>query len=512
VRRRLAVVWRSVASVSLLVLTALTLPAQAAAPADTLVVGIDEDAITLDPMNFRHRQTETILRNIYDGLVTRTPDMEIVPELAESWEQVDETTWIFRLRRGVTFHDGTPFTAADAAYSINRTVKEGAMGGQTSPRQGLLGNVIGAEALDEYTLKIETDGPWPALLSFLPFHLMVPAATGDGLIEQPIGTGPFRFVEWQRGQRVVLERYDGYYGGSPELPPVGPAQVRRVIFQVLPEPATRLAALRAGEIDIMVDVPVDQMGAIEADPNLELLAVNGTRSFFMEMNVQKPPFTDPRVRQAINYAVDVQAIVDGVLNGLATRTPTLLSPQAFAFDDSLEPYPYDPERARALLEEAGVGRGFAMTIDTMPDNRSAAEVIAFYLQQVGIQAQVQTWGDYGAMIDAIRRGDRDAWVDSWGNATLDPSDIAEPKLQTGGRGNYSGYSNPRVDELLALAARSSDPAAREAAYREVQQIIYDEAPMLFGWVAQDLYAINRRVEGWRPSPDSRINLHDAVKR
>ena len=113
------------------------------------------------------------------------------------------------------------------------------------------------------------------------------------------------------------------------------------------------------------------------------------------------------------------------------------------------------------------------------------------------------------MIDAIRRGDRDAWVDSWGNATLDPSDIAEPKLQTGGRGNYSGYSNPRVDELLALAARSSDPAAREAAYREVQQIIYDEAPMLFGWVAQDLYAINRRVEGWRPSPDSRINLHDA---
>ncbi|HEY8530720.1 MAG TPA: ABC transporter substrate-binding protein, partial [Limnochorda sp.] len=277
-RRWLAVVW-TVALASAATLLALTLPAQADAPLDTLVVGIDEDAITLDPMNFRHRQTETILRNIYDGLVTRTPDMEIVPELAESWEQVDDTTWLFYLRRGVTFHDGTPFTAEDAAYSINRTVKDGAMGGQTSPRQGLLGNVIGAEAVDEYTLKIVTNGPWPALLAFLPFHLMVPAETGDGMIETPIGTGPFRFVEWQRGQRVVLERYDEYYGGSPEIPPVGPAQVKRVIFQALPEPASRLAALRAGEIDIMVDVPVDQIGAIEADPNLQLMAVNGTRSF-----------------------------------------------------------------------------------------------------------------------------------------------------------------------------------------------------------------------------------------
>lgn len=510
-RRWLAVVWRSLALVSVLTLTALTLPAGAAAPADTLVVGMDEDAVSMDPMNFRHRQTETILRNVFDALVTRTPDMEIVPELAESWEQVDETTWLFHLRRGVTFHDGSPFTAEDAAYSINRTVKEGAMGGQTSPRQGLLGSVIGAEALDEYTLKIETDGPWPALLSFLPFHLMVPAETGDAMIETPIGTGPFRFVEWQRGQRVVLERYDDYYGGSPEIPPVGPAQVERVIFQALPEPATRLAALRAGEIDIMTDVPVDQMGAIEADPNLELLSVNGTRSFFMEMNVNKAPFDDVRVRQAINHAVDVQAIVDGVLNGLATRTPTILSPQAFAFDASLEPYAYDPDRARALLEEAGLGGGFTMTIDTMPDNRAAAEVIAFYLQQIGIQAQIQSWGDYGAMIDAIQRGERDAWVDSWGNATLDPSDIAEPKLQTGGRGNYSGYSNPRVDELLTLAARTIDQAAREAAYQEMQAIIHQDAPMLFGWVAQDLYAVSRRVEGWRPSPDSRINLHDAVK-
>lgn len=331
------------------------------------------------------------------------------------------------------------------------------------------------------------------------------------MIEIPVGTGPFRFVEWQRGQRVVMERYDDYYGGSPEIPPVGTAQVERVIFQALPEPATRLAALRAGEIDIMVDVPVDQMGAVASDPNLEVRAVNGTRSFFMGMNVNKAPLSDVRVRRAINLAVDVNAIVEGVLNGLATRTPTILSPQAFAFDESLDPYPYDPEAARALLNEAGVGGGFTLTIDTMPDNRAAAEVIAFYLQQVGIRAQIQSWGDYGAMIEAIRRGDRDAWVDSWGNATLDPSDIAEPVLQTGGRGNYTGYSNPRVDELLRLAARTTDQEARRAAYEEMQAIVYEDAPMLFGWVAQDLYAVSRRVRNWEPSPDSRINLHDAVK-
>ncbi|BAS27272.1 peptide ABC transporter substrate-binding protein [Limnochorda pilosa] len=505
-------VWRSLALACALALALAALPTGAASPPDTLVVGMDEDAVTMDPMNFRHRQTETILRNVYDGLVTRTPDMRVVPELAESWEQPDDTTWIFHLRRGVTFHDGTPFTAEDAAYSINRIVRDGAMGGQTSPRKGLLGQVTGAEVVDEYTLKIETDGPWPALLSFLPFHMMVPSETGDRMIEKPVGTGPFRFVEWQKGQRVVLARYDDYYGGSPELPPVGPAQVKRVIFQALPEPASRLAALRAGEIDIMTDVPVDQMGAVEADPNLQVLTVNGTRSFFMGMNVTKPPFDDVRVRRAVNLAVDVQAIVDGVLNGLATRTSTLLSPQAFGFDESLEAYAYDPEAARELLQEAGVGSGLSITVDTMPDNRPAAEVIAYYLEQVGIRTRIQSWGDYGAMVDAIKQGRRDAWVDSWGNATLDPSDIAEPKLRTGGRGNYSGYSNPRVDELLTLAARTTDQEARQDAYREMQAIVHEDAPMLFGWVAQDLYAVNRRIENWEPSPDSRINLHDAQER
>lgn len=189
----------------------------------TLVVGIDSDALTLDPGNFRHRETETILRNMYDGLVTRTPGMEIVPELAVSWERVSDTEWVFYLRDGVTWHDGTPFTADDVVFTVERTVKEGRIAGMTSPRKGLLDPVTDAVALDRLTVKLITSVPYPALLAFLPHTLIVPKhyveAVGDAYFaENPVGTGPFRFVRWDKGTQIVMERYEGYYGGSPAIP------------------------------------------------------------------------------------------------------------------------------------------------------------------------------------------------------------------------------------------------------------------------------------------------------
>lgn len=480
--------------------------------ARTLVVGIESDALTLDPGNFRHRETETILRNMFDGLVTRTPDGRIVPELAESWERISPTEWVFYLRDGVTWHDGTPFTAADVVFTVERTVKEGRIAGLTSPRKGLLDPVTDAVALDRLTVKLITSVPFAALPSFLPHTLIVPQhyveAVGDErFAANPIGTGPFRFVRWDRGQQVVMERYDAYYGGATDLPPVGPAPLDRVIFRVLPETSTRIAALRAGDIHIATRIPVDLIPEIEADPNLTVMSVRGTRSAFLEMNVNQPPFDDVRVRRAINYAIDVDTIVKFILNGLATPIPTIMSPDS-PFYAPLTPYGYDPGKARALLAAAGYGAGFSVTIDTQPHFRDVALVIAEMLRDVGIDAKVQEW-DWGLLQAELLAGRRMMHLGDWGNSTLEPNDIMIPKLVTGERGNFSGYSSRVLEALIDLAEHGTvDPEVRRQAYQIAQQVIFDDAPMAFLWVAQESYGVSRRVVGWTPSPDSRINLHD----
>ncbi len=501
------------AQVLALALVALLSPVAFPQGAKTLVVGIDSDALTLDPGNFRHRETETILRNMYDGLVTRTPGMEVVPELAVSWERVSDTEWVFYLRDGVTWHDGTPFTAEDVVFTVERTVKEGRIGGLTSPRKGLLDPVTDAVALDRLTVKLITSVPYPALLAFLPHTLIVPKhyveAVGDAYFaENPLGTGPFRFVRWDKGTQIVMERYDGYYGGSPAIPPVGPAPVDRVIFRVLPETSTRIAALRAGVIHIATRIPVDLIPEIEADPALRVLSVRGTRSTFLEMNVRRPPFADVRVRQALNYAVDVELVIEYVLAGLATPIPSLMSPDSPFYLD-IPPYGYDPVRARELLAEAGYSGGFSVTLDCPDHFKDVALVIAEMLRDVGIEARVQVW-EWSLLLPRIRAGERDLWLSDWGNATLDPMDIMIPKLKTGERGNYSGYSNPTYDELVEFAERHApDPEARLRAYHQAQELAHREAPMVFLWVAQEAYGVSRRVVGWVPSPDSRINLHRA---
>lgn len=478
----------------------------------TLVVAIEHDIMTLDPGNHRDRETETVIRNMFDGLVTRTPDMEIVPELAVSWERPSPNEWVFHLRDGVTWHDGVPFTADDVKFTIDRTVKEGMIAGQTSPRKGLLGPVTGAEVIDRLTVKIITSTPWPALISFLPFHEMVPKhyveEVGDEYFaEHPVGTGPFKFVRWDKGVQVVMERYEDYYGGSPDIPPVGPAKVDRVIFRIIPETSTRIAALRAGEVHIATRIPVDLIPEIEADPSLQVMAVRGTRSTFIEMNVTKPPFDNVLVRRAMNYAIDVDKIVELVLAGLATPIPSLLSPDS-PFYKPLEPYGYDPERARALLAEAGYPDGFELTIDCEDYLKDVAVVVAQMLRQVGIDAKVQVW-EWGVLKPKLLAHERAMWITDWGNGSLDPTGIMHPKLVTRQRGNYSGYSSCLYDGLFEFANNVTlDPESRKEAFHIAQEVIYYDAPMVFLYVAQEVYGVSRRVVNWRPSPDSRINLHD----
>ena len=489
-----------------------------AASAQELVVGFTRDADTLDPANHRNRETETVIRNMYDGLLTRSSDMNIHPELAESYTQVSPTVYEFKIRDGVTFHDGTPMTAEDIKFTLDRLTVEGGMGdGQTSPRKSLLGPLSGVEVVDGNTVRLTLSEPWPLLPAMLPFQEVVSkdfveSVGTEGIATQENGTGPFKLVEWRKGDSIIMERYDDYYGGAPGIEPVGPACVERAIFKVIPESASRVAALLAGDVHIINELPPFSVEQVKNSSEADVMTVNGTRSFFIAMNNEGEIFDDVRVRQAVAHAIDKDLIIDKILGGNAASIAGILSPDAFGKNNDLPAYGYDPEKAKALLAEAGYPDGIQVTMDVEGAFKDTAEAIASLLTKAGIETQVSV-GE-GALLSQKWRtegGEKegDMYFTSWGNGSLDPQGIFVPTHVTDARGNSAGYSNPEVDKLLEEAATEIDREKRAAMYQEAEAIVNKDVPYVYLWVPQDIYGVSKRVSGWQPSPDSRINLHDA---
>jgi peptide/nickel transport system substrate-binding protein len=309
---------KTLKSWTLWAMTGSLLSLGAAALAADIRVGFSLDALTLDPGNHRNRETETILRNIYDGLLTRDSKMQVVPELATSFKQLDTTTYEFKLKPGVKFHTGEEMTADDVKFTFDRLILKNQIDGKTSPRGGLLGPLKDVSIVDKYTVRFNMASPWAILPAMLPFQEVVSKSfvqkVGDkGLATQASGTGPFKLVEWRKGDAIIMERFADYYGGSPAIPPVGPAKADRVIFKVIPENSSRIAALLAGDVEIATEVPVHMMKQIEANKNTRVAKVNGTRSFFVALNNTKPPFDNVLVRRAANHALDKKLIIDRIL-------------------------------------------------------------------------------------------------------------------------------------------------------------------------------------------------------
>ena len=498
---------------------ALALPMVGATAAD-IRVGYTQDAATLDPANHRSRITEGIIRNMYDGILARDDQMKVWPELAESYSVSDDgLTYTFKLRQGVKFHDGSEMTAEDVKFTFDRLTKDGAMGGKTSPRKSLLGPLEETTVVDAMTVRFRLANAWPVFPRMLPFQevvskAFVEAVGTDGLATQANGTGPFKLVEWRQGDSVILERFDGYYGGAAGIAPVGPARVDRVIFRIIPESASRVAALLAGEVDLINELPVHAMRRVEDNPGTKVLKTLGTRSFFILLNTTQPPFDDARVRQAANHAVDRNLIIDRILNGLAVPINGILSPQSFGHNKDLPAYDHDPEKARRLLAEAGHADGVEVTLDAETPFKDIAEAIAASMNSGGFKAKVQLWerNALRASWDPKKPKKRDMYFSSWGSGALDPAGIFVPVLRTDARGNRSGYSNAEVDRLLDAANGEADQAKRAKLYEDAQVIVNEEAPLVFLWLPQDIYGANEQLEGWKPSGRGIIKLHDAYLR
>jgi peptide/nickel transport system substrate-binding protein len=348
----------------------------------------------------------------------------------------------------------------------------------------------------------------------------------EGFIAAPVGCGPFQFIEGSLGDQIVMERFEDYYGGAYELAPVGPALLERVIFKILPEASTRVSALRAGEVNIIQSVPSHMIPVLATDPSVLVVSGPSTRPAWMEMNVNQPPFDDLNVRLAMNYAVDAETILDTVLGGLGIVLPGSLSPYNNFAHPTLEPYGYDPDMALELLAESGWtdsdedgfldkdGEPLAFVIDVRPTSKTRAEAVAGLLQELGIDATVRVWGDYNVLKPLLLADERAAYVGDWGDSAFDPVGHFEAKWHSrvegsgNGRGNFSGYSNPRVDELIQAGEVEPDVETRHAFYDEAQELVYEEAPAVFLFVPDIVEASTANVQNWTVSADGRLNLHD----
>jgi peptide/nickel transport system substrate-binding protein len=479
----------------------------------SLRVALDADVETLDPAMHRSRTVEAVARNICDGLVTRDVDMKYVPQLADTWTPEGDTRWVLRLREGVVFHTGEPFTAEDVKFTIDRII--GAVPGlHPSPRKDLLGPVSGAEVIDSYTVAIITETPYPILHKKLVFQEICPKAYFERVgpeefARRPVGTGPFRLVEWRPGERIVLERFDEYYGGSCEIPPVGLAKLPGVIFRPLEEAATRLASLEAAEAEVAVNVPPDQAARVDGLPGAHLSVAEGTRTHFVGLNCARKPFSDGRVRQAMCCLVDPRPIIEEFLLGRARALPGILVPMAFGYDDSLPEPKLDAARARQLLREAGYGGGIDVTLDCEASDKRIAEAIAGCMRAAGVRAEVRVWKKDN-LLNQLRRQQRGMFLTSWGNSSLDPSGILPVLFRSDGYSNFFGYRNPEVDRLLEEADRAMDVEARRQKYVEVQRILHRDAPTCFHFALEELYGVSDRVESFRARSDGMLPMHDVT--
>jgi len=495
-------------------------PAASGASAGTLTVALRGTLESYDPRNYRSgRQHETVLANVFDELVVRTPDGKIVPDLATSWKQDDPTHITFNLRKDVKFHDGSTMTADDVKYTLDSQILDNGIDGKTAARNTLLPPMEPVKVVDPNTIQMSFKGasPQEIILAGLSHIQIVPKAyiekVGNaGFAKQPIGTGAFKFVSGDGATQTVLARFDGYWGGPPELGTPGPALLDQVIFKVIPEVSTTLASLQSGDVQIIQSVPADQVSKLQSNTNLQVKNYSGTRTTWLAMNVTKPPFDKVEVRQAMNYAIDKQGIIKSVYAGQAQQMTGPVPPFSSYFDSSLQPYPFDTNKAKQLLAQGGYPNGFQVTIDSIAAFKDTGEIVAQELRDVGVQATTRVWEDATLRTEALA-GNRQMVLWDWGNAFRHPFDLLEPTLRTKGRGNYANYSNPKVDQDLTDGAATNDPAKATAAYKDAQDIIYNEAPWVFGWVPSEIEAATTSVQNWTPGPDGwEIMQHVSIKK
>ncbi|TVT27786.1 glutathione ABC transporter substrate-binding protein [Salinicoccus cyprini] len=483
--------------------------AEEAGSGDEITMSVLATPNSLDPHAANDQSSNHVNVNIYDRLVEFTPDLDLEPGLAESYEQIDDLTWEFKLREGIQFHDGTEFNAEAVKANLDR-VRDEEVG---APVAFLFELIDSVEVVDEYTVHIKTVHPFAALPSHLahPAGSMISPAVIEADYEQyenggelltevhqnPVGTGPYTFEELAEGEFVTLSRNEDYWGE--------PAQAETFTFKAVPEDSTRIAELMTETTDLIYPVNPNDYAQIEDNAGTKMNETESVRMEYVGFNTDKAPFDDPIVRKAIAMAIDKQAIIDEMLEGRAQVADTLLAPAVFGHSDDLDTIEYDTAAAKQMLEENGYGDGFTAEITVM--DRTAADMAAYIqeaLADLNIDLEIYQL-DSGAFLDYVGGGDHEMFIGGWGTVTLD-ADYGLYALfhssNIGTSGNRSRYQNSEVDALLDEARSETDPEQRLALYEETQQILLDESPVIPIYHPSLLTGMRDDIEGYGQHPAS----------
>ncbi|MGQ7244069.1 ABC transporter substrate-binding protein [Salinicola sp. V024] len=476
----------------------------------TLTVSSPQDPGSWDPVDTFLVNWASVGTNLFDGLTYRGPDMKLVPALATSWDVLDDGMRIrFKLREGVTFHDGEPFNAEAVKFTFGRLLgEEGAKG----PQQSNYTAIENVEIIDDNTVDFHLKAPDPVLLTKLAGYgaMIVPPQYikehGEKYFNtHPVGTGPFQFVSYEPKVDIKLKAYDGFWGDGPKL--------SELDYRFISEPSTAVAELQSGGVDIVIPptIPIAMIPTIEDDDNLDLITTSGPTVYALRFNTADGITADERVRKALIMAVDRKSIVDGILGGQAQVIASFQGERSFGFDPGMQPLPYDPDKAKQLLEEAGVKPGAQVQIDIRGNDATFAEVtqaVAAYLSMVGITASIHPVETNTLLNDIIPQGKTGAmFQQSWGGWTFDFDNTAYAMYHSGQKWNPYD-SDPKMDELLESQRSLTDPKERERILQQIAHYAADRALELPLYSLNAIYGVNKRVKHFVPAPDNRMRLND----
>lgn len=490
----------------------------------TLVFGRGGDSVGLDPALETDGESFKVCDNVYETLVRfRQADTQVEPCLAERWEVSDDRlTWTFHLRRDVSFHDGTRMDADAVVFSLTRQFREdhpfhqveGAY--QYWNSMSMSDIVKDVRKLDDFTVAIDLHRPNAPFLSNLAMNfcaIVSPTAVrqyGPDYPRHPVGTGPFRFVEWIKDDRIVLARNARYWGRA--------ARLQRLVFQSIPENSVRLIALTQGSIDGMDNLVPDFLPNITGNPRLRLLSQPGMNVGYLAMNMDRHPFHLLKVRQAVNHAVNKRALVENLYQGLGVPAVNPIPPSMWGYNGNIPGYDYDPGKARKLLAEAGYPDGFKTTLWAMPVARpympqplKIAQAIQADLKEVGIDAEIVTF-EWGTYLDKVQRGQHDMALLGWTGDNGDPDNFLYVLLDKSATrfpaNNIAFYRSEPLHEVLVAAQLEVDAAKRAALYRRAQEIVFHDAPWVPLVHAAQTAAFRREVKGFRLHPTGSKWFHD----
>jgi peptide/nickel transport system substrate-binding protein len=458
------------------------------------VVALVSHAPTLDPHMHFERVGVLVNINMFDSLVHKNVKLEYEPSLATSWKALNDTTWEFKLRKGVKFHNGEAMTAEDVKYSFDRVLDPT----KKSPQYGNIRAVKEVRIVSPDTIHVITDKPFPLFLERMLFFSIVPKKHLEKVGDQAfgdsaaVGTGPWKLVEWKKGQHIRLEAFNDYWRGKPPF--------KYLVVRAIPEVATQMAELKTGGVDIIRNVSADLVPDLKSHPQTYVSSAPTLRTHYANLDMRVEPFNKKLVRQAANYAIDRDAIVQKMMAGLGRVVPTVVHPAAFGYDPSISAYPFDPKKAKELLAQAGYPNGVDVTIHSASvEWRPVFEAIAQMLTEVGIRTTAKMW-DPGPAWNKFFQGDGKAthgYHGTWGYYSVFDADAILHPLYHTEPGGWVGKHYIRVeglDQLIDQGRSTLDQNARKRTYTQIQKLLKEEAPSIFLFHQYDTLGINKRVE------------------